>query len=188
MAYITDWKHWKTKIALTITNQVDLIKPEDLIQQLSEKSVPIFVFHVIMIKSYPSQVHISQMAQIWAATPKTVPLPQEYKHLEDVFSTENAGHLPLHEDHNRYWSYWWQTISLRAYLPLIWSELSILQTYIDNNLANKIIRRTKSSVLCLCSTCTEAKQKPSAIKALQLPQSSDLQKPVSSSFSRRISR
>lgn len=74
-------------------------------QQLLEESVPVYVFHVIIIKSYLSQVHISQMAQIIAATPKTIPLPEEYKDLEDVFPTENAGHLPLHEDDHMLLSY-----------------------------------------------------------------------------------
>ncbi len=40
------------------------------------------------------------MAQISIATTETVALPEAYPDLEDVFSAENAGHLPIHVDQN----------------------------------------------------------------------------------------
>lgn len=40
------------------------------------------------------------MAQISAVTAKTITLPKGYKEFEDVFSTENASHLPFHQDHD----------------------------------------------------------------------------------------
>ena len=69
------------------TNRLDLIEPEDFIQQILEKSAPTYVYHVIMIEGYPLQVHPSQMTQILAATAKIVTLPEVYKDFEDVFST-----------------------------------------------------------------------------------------------------
>ena len=85
------------------------------------------------------------MTQISAATAKTVTLPKVYNDFEDVFSTDNASHLPLHEDHDH-------AIDLidgkqPPYEPIYSlpeNELSIFRTYIDKNLANGFIRPSKS--------------------------------------------
>ncbi len=85
------------------------------------------------------------MARILAATSETVTLPEEYKDFDNVFSTENAGHLPFHKDHDH-------AIDLvdgkqRSYGPiysLSENELSILSTCIDKNLAKRFIRPSKS--------------------------------------------
>ncbi len=85
------------------------------------------------------------MAQILAATAKTVTQLDEYKNFKDDLSTENAGHLPLHEDHHH-------SINLvdgkhSFYGPiysLFKNELSIFQAYIDKNPAYKFIRPSKS--------------------------------------------
>ncbi len=81
------------------TNQVDLIEPANFIQQLLEESTPAYIWHVIMIKDYPSQVQFSQIAQISAGITDTVTLPEVYKDFEDVFFTQNVGHLPFYQDH-----------------------------------------------------------------------------------------
>ncbi len=78
------------------SNRVDLIEPENFIQQVLEESVSAYVFHIIMIESCPSQIQCSQMAQISAAISETIILSEEYKVLEDVFSSENADHLSLY--------------------------------------------------------------------------------------------
>ncbi len=80
-------RQWDAEIALMTTNRVDLIEPEDFIQQMLEKSTPAYVCHVIMIEGCPPQVHPSRMTQISPATAKTVTLPEVYKDFEDVFST-----------------------------------------------------------------------------------------------------
>ena len=81
------------------TNRVELIEPEDVIQQVLEQSAQAYFCHVIMIESYPPQVHPPQMAQISSTTTEPVTIPEVYNDFEDGFSTENAGHLPVHEDH-----------------------------------------------------------------------------------------
>ncbi len=86
------------------------------------------------------------MTRISTATAKTVTLSEVYNDFEDVFSIDNAGHLPLNEDHDH-------AIDLingkqPPYEPiysLSKNELSIFQTYIDKNLAHGFIRLSKSS-------------------------------------------
>ena len=78
---------------------MDLIEPEDFIQQVLKESVLAYICHVIMIKNGPSQVHSSQIAQISTATAGTITLPETYKDFEDFFSSENADHLPIHMYH-----------------------------------------------------------------------------------------
>lgn len=142
---IMHWKKWDAEIALMTTNRVDLIDPEDFIEQVLEESTPVFICHVIMIEGYLPEVHPSRLAQISAATAETVILPEAYKDFEDVFLVENAGHLPLHEDHDH-------AIDLIDGKPppygpiysLSGNELSILRAYIDRNLANRFIRPSKS--------------------------------------------
>ncbi len=80
------------------TNWVDLIKPKDFIQQMFEESTPAYVCHTIIIEDCPPQVSPSRMAQISLANPMTITLPEVYNDFEDVFTTENAGHLPVHEN------------------------------------------------------------------------------------------
>ena len=85
------------------------------------------------------------MFQISAVTAKTVTLPEVYKDFGKVFSIENAGHLPFHEDNDH-------AIDLidgkqPPYGPiysLFKNELSTLQTYIVKNLANRFIRPSNS--------------------------------------------
>ncbi len=98
-----------------------------------------------MIEICLFQVHFSRMAQISFTTSETVTLLEAYKDFEDVFSPENAGHLPLNEDHDH-------AIGLvdgkqppyRPIYSLSENKLSILRAYIDTNLANKYIRPSKS--------------------------------------------
>ncbi len=98
-----------------------------------------------MIEGCFFQVYHSQIAQISAAISKTITLPKVYKGFEDIFSTDNASHLPISEEPDR-------GIVLidgkqppyRPIYSLSKNELSILQTYIDKNLANRFIRLSKS--------------------------------------------
>lgn len=53
-----------------------------------------------MLEASPPEVHLLRKAQIFTITAKTVTLPNTYKDFEDVFSVENAAHLPLHKDHD----------------------------------------------------------------------------------------
>ena len=139
------WRQWDAETALMTTNRVDIIDPEDFIQQVLEESIPAFICHVIMVDGAPPEVHPSRRAQISSTTAETVTLPEAYKDFEDVFSIENAGHLPPHEDHDH-------AIDLidgkqPPYGPiysLSENELSILRAYIDKNLANGFIRPSKS--------------------------------------------
>ena len=85
------------------------------------------------------------MDQIFSATAELVTIPKAYKDFEDVFSTENSGHLPMHKDHDH-------AIDLvddkqLSYGPiysLSENELSFLWAYINKNLGNKFIRPSKS--------------------------------------------
>ncbi len=85
------------------------------------------------------------MVQISATTSEIVTQPEVYKDFEDVFSTKNACHLPLYEDLDH-------TIDLiddkQLSYKLIYNfsqnKLSIFRTYIDQNLANRFIRLSKS--------------------------------------------
>lgn len=52
-----------------------------------------------MIEGSPLEMHLSQRAQISSIAAETVTLPKNYKNFKDVFSVENAGHLPLYKDH-----------------------------------------------------------------------------------------
>lgn len=138
------WRQWDAETALMTTNRVDLIDHEDFIQQVLEESTPAFICHVILIDRCPSEVHPSRMAQISAAPIKTVTLLEAYMDSEDVFSVENAGHLPPYEDHDH-------AIDLvdgmqPPYGPiysLSKNELSILRTYIDKNLTDGFIKPSK---------------------------------------------
>ena len=133
--------------ALATTNRVEIINPEDFIQQVLHESAPAFICHVVMIESCPLEVHPSRIAQIAAATTEPVIIPEAYKDFEDVFSTKNASQLPPHEDHDH-------AIDLvdgkqPPYGPiysLSENELSVLRAYIDKNLANGFIRPSKSPV------------------------------------------
>ena len=144
-ARIMHWKQWDAEIALITTNRVELIEPEDVIQQVLEESAQAYLCHVIMIEGCPPQVHLSRIARISSATTEPVKIPEAYNDFEDVFSTKNAGHLPVHEDHDH-------AIDLvddkqPPYGPiysLSENELSILRAYIDKNLANGFIRPSKS--------------------------------------------
>ncbi len=101
-------------------NRVDLIELEDFIQQILKESTSAYVLYVIMIESCFLQVQLSQMAQILASTTNTITLPEVYKDFENVFSTENAGHLPLHEGHDHVIDLInSKKTSLRAHLQLI---------------------------------------------------------------------
>lgn len=53
-----------------------------------------------MIKCCSSHVHLSQRTQILATTTEAIILTERYKDLENGFSTENSGLLPLYEDHD----------------------------------------------------------------------------------------
>lgn len=78
------------------TNWVDLIELENFIQQVFNKSVPIYDCYVIMIKNCHFQIHSSQISQISATTFKTITLPDVYNDFDDDLSTENASYLTLH--------------------------------------------------------------------------------------------
>ena len=72
-------------------------------------------------------------------------MPEAYKNFENVFSIKNAGHLAPHEDYN----YAIDLIDNQQppyglIYSLLENELSILQAYIDKNLANGFIRPSKS--------------------------------------------
>lgn len=82
------------------TNQVDIINPEDFIQQVLEKSIPVFICHVIMVDGASSEVHLLQKAQISSTTSEKVTHSKAYKDFEDLFSIKTAGHLPSHKDHD----------------------------------------------------------------------------------------
>ena len=140
------WRSWNVEIALMTTNRVDLIEPEDFINQVLEESVPAYVCHVTMIESCLPQVQFFWMAQISIATTETVTLPEAYPDLEDVFSAENAGHLPIHVDQNHVIHFIIGNNifmgSLTAYPKM--SCLFFEPTLTRNHLANGFIRPSKS--------------------------------------------
>ena len=82
------------------TNQVEFIEPEEFIYQVLEESPQAYLYHIIVIESYLPQIHLFQMAQIFSAIAKPVTISEAYKDFEDVFYTKNAGHLPVHKDHD----------------------------------------------------------------------------------------
>ncbi len=45
-------RQWEAEIVVMTTNRVDLIEPEDFIQQMVEEFTPTYVCHVIMIQSF----------------------------------------------------------------------------------------------------------------------------------------
>ena len=61
-----------------------------------EESPPADVCHLIIMEDCSLQAHSSWMAQISAATAKTVIMPEVYNDFEDVFFTGNADHLLFH--------------------------------------------------------------------------------------------
>ena len=126
-------------------NWIRFIEPEEFIQQVLEKSAQAYLCLIIVIENYPFQIYLSQMAQISFATTKPVIIPETYKDLKNLFSTKNAGHLPMYKNHHH-------AINLvhgkQSHYGPIYSlsknELSILWAYIDKNLANEFIRPSKS--------------------------------------------
>lgn len=52
-----------------------------------------------MIEGCPLEMNLSQRAQISSIAAETVTLLKNYKDFNDIFSVENAGHLPLYKDH-----------------------------------------------------------------------------------------
>lgn len=98
-----------------------------------------------MIESCLSHVQLSSMDQILASIAETVTLLEEYKNFNNVFSAENASHLPLHKDHDHTIDPIDGTQSLhRLIQSLFENALPILQAYIDKNLAKRFIRPSKS--------------------------------------------
>ena len=85
------------------------------------------------------------MVQVSAATAEPIVLPKVYKNFEDVFSAQNASHLPPHKNHDH-------AIDLivddkqpfyRPIYSLSKNEFPIPRAYIDKNLANQLIRPSK---------------------------------------------
>ena len=138
------WRQWDAKTALMTTNRVDLIDPEDFMQQVSQESTPAFNCHVLLIERCPPEVNPFRMAQISASTTETVTLLEAHKDFKDVSPVENAGHLPPHEDHDYAIDLVDRKQPHGPIYSLLENEFSILRTYIDKNLADGFIRPAKS--------------------------------------------
>lgn len=80
------WRQWDAETALMTTSRVNIIEPEDFIQQVLEKSAQTYICHVIMVEDCPPNIHPSWMAQILTTNAQPVVLPGAYKDFEDVFS------------------------------------------------------------------------------------------------------
>lgn len=127
------------EIALTTTNQLEIINSKDFIQEVLYKSVPVFICHVAIIESSLLEMHLSQIAQISVATTELVILTNVYKDFEDSFLTKDASKLLPHKDYNH------ANNPLDDKQPpdgpiysLFENNLLILQTYIDQSMANSI--------------------------------------------------
>ena len=68
--------------------------------QLLQEFVPVLIFHIIMIEVSSFELPLFCRKKASIATVELVILPKDYKTLEDVFSTENADHLPLDKNHD----------------------------------------------------------------------------------------
>ena len=58
-ACIMDWRQWDAEITFMTIYRVELIEPENFIQQVLEESAQAYLCHVIMIEASPHQVHLS---------------------------------------------------------------------------------------------------------------------------------
>lgn len=62
MTYTLYWRQWDMEMALMTIYQVDIIVPEDFIQQLLEESIPVFIYHIIIVEVSLSDVHTFRKA------------------------------------------------------------------------------------------------------------------------------
>lgn len=128
-----------------ITNQVNLINPENIIQQVLEKSILIFICHLIMVDSPPPEVHPLQKTRNFSTITQTITFHKTYKDFEDVFWIKNTGHLPLNKDQNYAINF---IDGKQPYYGLIYilseNKLSIFWAYIGKNMTNKFIKLSKS--------------------------------------------
>ena len=142
------WKTYITNKALSTTKQVQMVDLKELIIVAFNINGETFVVHVAIREQEKMLVYSKKQAQVRVllfdeAFPE---VPAEYSNYSNVFSAESVTELLENIGMNKY------AIKLEKDKQLPFSpiynlgpiELKILKTYIETNLANSLIRPSKS--------------------------------------------
>ena len=144
------WRFYTIEKAFSTTKRVELVGKKEFVAAALNPGHETFVVHVASLQSLNQEndVHPSCRAQIAAllANETSTSIPTEYSDFADVFSLELALELPEHTGINDH------AIELvgnqqppyRPIYSLGTIELETLKTYIKTNLANGVIRPSKS--------------------------------------------
>ncbi len=143
------WRSYTIGEVLSTTRQFELIGKKEFVAAALDPEHEAFVVHVAALSvDLGNEVHPSKRAQMayLKADKAATKVPSKYAYFIDVFSPRLATKLLKNtgiNDHTIELMDDWQPLYGPIYnLELV--ELEILKAYIENNLANSIIRPFKS--------------------------------------------